>query len=75
MAGRQAARNIVVVEKLSKTFGQLKAVDEVSFEIKEGEIFGFLGPNGAGKSTTINMLTTLLPPSSGRAEVCGFDVS
>ncbi|MGP8110252.1 MAG: ATP-binding cassette domain-containing protein [Thermoplasmata archaeon] len=63
------------VEKLSKTFGQLKAVDEVSFEIEEGEIFGFLGPNGAGKSTTINMLTTLLPPSSGTATVCGFDVS
>jgi len=66
---------IVKVEKLSKTFGQLKAVDEVSFEIKEGEIFGFLGPNGAGKSTTINMLTTLLPPTSGIAAVCGFDVS
>jgi ABC-2 type transport system ATP-binding protein len=65
----------VKVEKLSKTFGQLKAVDEVSFEIKEGEIFGFLGPNGAGKSTTINMLTTLLPPTSGIAAVCGFDVS
>jgi ABC-2 type transport system ATP-binding protein len=66
---------IVKVEKLSKNFGQLKAVDEVSFEIEEGEIFGFLGPNGAGKSTTINMLTTLLPPSSGTATVCGFDVS
>jgi len=65
---------IVKVEGLSKSFGQQKAVDNVSFEIRQGEIFGFLGPNGAGKSTTINMLTTLLPPTSGKAEVCGFDV-
>ncbi|MGA2665315.1 MAG: ATP-binding cassette domain-containing protein [Nitrososphaerales archaeon] len=66
---------IVKVEGLSKTYdGKFKAVDSVSFEIREGEIFGFLGPNGAGKSTTINMLTTLIPPSSGKATVCGFDV-
>ena len=65
---------IVKVENLSKAFGPLKAVDNVSFEVSEGEIFGFLGPNGAGKSTTINMLTTLLPPTSGKAEVCGYDV-
>ena len=54
---------IINVDKLSKTFGKLKAVDGVSFYVKEGEIFGFLGPNGAGKSTTINMLTTLLTPA------------
>lgn len=65
---------IVKVENLSKNFGQLKAVDGVSFEIKEGEIFGFLGPNGAGKSTTINVLTTLLTPSGGKAEVAGLDI-
>ncbi len=65
---------IVRVENLSKRFGKLTAVDSVSFEISEGEIFGFLGPNGAGKSTTINMLTTLMRPSSGRAEVCGYDI-
>jgi len=65
---------IVKVEGLSKTFGALKAVDNISFEVNEGEIFGFLGPNGAGKTTTINMLTTLLKPSSGKAEVCGFDI-
>jgi ABC-2 type transport system ATP-binding protein len=66
---------IIMVNNLSKTFGKLKAVDNVSFEVKEGEIFGFLGPNGAGKTTTINMLTTLLKPSSGNAEVCGYDIS
>ncbi len=67
--------SIVKVENLSKSFdGKTKAVDGISFEVKEGEIFGFLGPNGAGKSTTINMLTTLLPPTSGKAEVCGFDI-
>ncbi|MDA4113455.1 MAG: ATP-binding cassette domain-containing protein [Thaumarchaeota archaeon] len=66
---------IVKVENLSKNFGKLKAVDGVSFEVKRGEIFGFLGPNGAGKSTTIKMLTTLLHPSSGTAEVCGYDVA
>ena len=66
---------IVKVEGLTKTFdGKVRAVDGVTFEVKQGEIFGFLGPNGAGKSTTINMLTTLLPPTSGKAEVCGFDV-
>ncbi|MHB1907533.1 MAG: ATP-binding cassette domain-containing protein [Nitrososphaerales archaeon] len=65
---------IVKVENLSKNFGNLKAVDGVSFEIEEGEIFGFLGPNGAGKSTTINMLTTLLRSSSGTAEINGLDI-
>jgi ABC-2 type transport system ATP-binding protein len=70
------SKAIIVVDKLSKTFsdGKIKAVDGVSFEVKEGEIFGFLGPNGAGKTTTINMLTTLLKPSSGNAEVCGYNV-
>jgi ABC-2 type transport system ATP-binding protein len=70
------SKPIIVVDKLSKTFsdGKIKAVDGVSFEVKEGEIFGFLGPNGAGKTTTINMLTTLVKPSSGNAEVCGYDV-
>jgi ABC-2 type transport system ATP-binding protein len=67
---------IVRVEGLVKSYdgGKTRAVDGVSFEVKQGEIFGFLGPNGAGKSTTINMLTTLLPPTSGMAEVCGLDV-
>lgn len=65
---------IVDVENLSKTFGKLKAVDGISFDIKEGEIFGFLGPNGAGKSTTINMLTTLMKPTSGKATIAGYDI-
>jgi len=74
MSETSTGASIVEVTNLSKSFAKLKAVDSVSFEVKEGEIFGFLGPNGAGKSTTINMLTTLLKPSSGNAQVCGYDV-
>jgi ABC-2 type transport system ATP-binding protein len=73
-AGTPSSSAIVKVEKLSKTFGNLKAVDNISFEIEEGEIFGLLGPNGAGKTTTINMLTTLLKPTSGDAQVCGYNI-
>ncbi len=66
---------VIDVRELSKSFnGKVKAVDDVSFEVKEREIFGFLGPNGAGKTTTINMLTTLLRPTSGSALVCGYDI-
>jgi ABC-2 type transport system ATP-binding protein len=65
----------VEVEKLVKRFGTFTAVDEVSFSVSPGEIFGFLGPNGAGKSTTIRMLCGLLRPSGGRARVGGFDVA
>ena len=69
-------KKMIVVESLSKIFnGKLKAVDNVSFEVNQGEIFGFLGPNGAGKSTTINMLTTLMKPTSGKAEISGFDIA
>ena len=66
--------NSIETKSLSKTFGDLKAVDTISFNVKEGEIFGFLGPNGAGKSTTMMILTTLLKPTSGQALVSGFDV-
>jgi ABC-2 type transport system ATP-binding protein len=64
------------VSNLSKTFKpQIKAVDNMSFQVYEGEIFGFLGPNGAGKTTTISMLTTLLTPTSGTAQVAGHDIT
>tara|TARA_B100000029_G_scaffold500424_1_gene572156 strand:+ start:352 stop:1356 length:1005 start_codon:yes stop_codon:yes gene_type:complete len=64
----------IKVDSLSKEFQKFKAVDNISFQIDEGEIFGFLGPNGAGKSTTMMILTTLLKPTSGKASVQGFDV-
>jgi ABC-2 type transport system ATP-binding protein len=64
----------IVVEKLVRKFGDFVAVNEVSFHVPSGEVFGFLGPNGAGKSTTVAMLTTLLSPTSGQAAVCGYDV-
>jgi ABC-2 type transport system ATP-binding protein len=65
----------VVVEHLSRSFGDLVAVRDVSFEVRRGEIFGMLGPNGAGKSTTLRILCGILDPSGGRAIVVGFDVS
>ena len=65
----------VHIEKLVKRFGDFVAVDNVSIDVAPGEIFGFLGPNGAGKSTTIRILCGLLPPTSGRATVGGFDVA
>ena len=64
----------IETDGLTKKFGDFTAVDDVSFIVKKGEIFGFLGPNGAGKSTTIKMLTTLLYPTSGSAKICGYDV-
>jgi len=70
-----ANHNSVVVEKLVKCFGDFTAVDEISFETRRGEVFGFLGPNGAGKSTTIRMLCGLLRPTAGRATVAGFDIA
>lgn len=69
-------RPIIEVEDLVKIFvGGNRAVDEVSFDVQEGEIFGFLGPNGAGKTTTINVITTLVRPTSGVVRVAGHDVS
>ena len=62
------------VEHLSRTFGAFRAVDDVTFDVRRGEVFGFLGSNGAGKSTTIRMLCGLLTPTSGRATVDGLDV-
>ncbi len=64
---------MIHVEHLVKTFGEVKAVDDVSFDVPRGEIFAFLGPNGAGKTTTIQMLTTLQTPSSGTIALDGLD--
>jgi ABC-2 type transport system ATP-binding protein len=65
---------MVVVEQLNKVYGEQKAVHDLSFEAKKGEIVGFLGPNGAGKTTTMKILTSYIPKSSGTVTVCGFDV-
>src|SRR5438045_2574632 len=65
---------IIHTEHLSRRFGELVAVRDVSFDVKRGEIFGVLGPNGAGKSTTIRMLCGILDPSAGRGTVVGFDI-
>ena len=64
----------IEVTKISKEYGQQKALNEVSFSVGEGSITGFLGPNGAGKSTMMKILTCFIPQSSGTAKVCGFDV-
>ncbi len=64
---------MIRVQQLTKKFGDITAVDQVSFDVARGEIFAFLGPNGAGKTTTIKMLTTLLPPTSGTLEIDGLD--
>ncbi len=64
----------IEVNGLSKRFGETKAVDNISFSVDKGEFFGFLGVNGAGKSTTINMLSTLIAPTSGDAKVCGMEL-
>ena len=65
----------IVLKNLTKIYGEQKAIDEVSFSIKSGEIVGFLGPNGAGKSTTMKILSGYIPQSSGTAEVLGLDVA
>src|SRR5580704_1097640 len=69
-----AAAPILSVQHLGKSFRDLKAVDDVSFEVGAGEIVGLLGPNGAGKTTTINMVLGVLSPSSGKIEIDGIDL-
>src|SRR5580704_13508432 len=64
---------MIRVDHLVKTFGEIEAVRDISFDVAQGEIFAFLGPNGAGKTTTIKMLTTLLRPTSGTLEIDGLD--
>ena len=65
---------MISVQALCKNFNNFQAVDQVSFEVKPGEVLGFLGPNGAGKSTTMKMLTCFIPPTSGTAEICGYSI-
>lgn len=65
---------VIKVEGLKKYFGDVRAVDDISFEVERGELFGFLGINGAGKSTTINMLCTLYAATAGSVEICGYQV-
>ena len=67
--------HVIQTTNLTKQYGELKAVDNVSLSIGRGEIFGLLGPNGAGKTTTINILTGLSLPSSGIAKIAGLDVT
>jgi ABC-2 type transport system ATP-binding protein len=63
------------VTNIAKSFGAIKAVKDISFKVDKGEVLGFLGPNGAGKTTTMRMITGFLPPTSGTAIVCGYDVT
>jgi ABC-2 type transport system ATP-binding protein len=65
---------MIEVEQLSKSYGPIKAIEDISFVVEKGEILGFLGPNGAGKSTTMRILTCFMPPTSGTARVAGYDI-
>ena len=66
---------MIEVKNVTKKYGNFVAVDNISFNIKEGEIIGLLGPNGAGKSTTMNMITGFIEPTSGRILIDGYDIS
>ncbi len=72
---QQNSDKVIVAEKLTKKFGNFTAVDEISFEVEKGEIFGFLGANGAGKTTAMRMLCGLSNPSSGKGIVAGYDIA
>jgi ABC-2 type transport system ATP-binding protein len=74
LSGTDGDRSIVA-RALTRSFGDLKAVDGLDLDIASGKVFGFLGPNGSGKSTTVKMLTTILAPTAGTAQVAGFDVT
>jgi ABC-2 type transport system ATP-binding protein len=70
----QQRNAVITVNGLTKRFGAITAVDDISFTVPEGELFGFLGPNGAGKTTTIRMLTGILTPDAGDVSICGIDI-
>lgn len=65
---------MIEIQNLSKHYGQIRAADNVTFNVEKGEILGFLGPNGAGKTTVMNIITGYLPPTEGSVKVCGYDV-
>jgi ABC-2 type transport system ATP-binding protein len=65
---------VIEVQHITKRYGRVTAVDDVSFRVERGEVLGFLGPNGAGKTTTMRILTGYMPPTSGKALVAGHDV-
>ncbi|HEY5585942.1 MAG TPA: ATP-binding cassette domain-containing protein [Ruminiclostridium sp.] len=65
---------MIEIQNLTKSFGQIKAVNDISFTVEKGEILGFLGPNGAGKSTTMNIITGFMPSTEGTVKVCGYDI-
>src|SRR5687767_4342425 len=73
-AGRIANGSAIEIEKLSVSYGEVQAVRGVSFQVRQGEIFGLLGPNGAGKTTTLSAIEGLVKPKSGRVTVLGMDV-
>jgi len=70
----EAKQLTITADQLTKTFGNFTAVNNISFEVKSGEIFGFIGANGAGKTTAMRMLCGLLKPTSGKATVAGFSI-
>ena len=75
MNGNNIGGKIMIeIQNLTKSFGQIKAVNDISFTVEKGEILGFLGPNGAGKSTTMNIITGFMPSTEGTVKVCGFDI-
>jgi len=75
MRGNNIGGKIMIeIQNLTKSFGQIKAVNDISFTVEKGEILGFLGPNGAGKSTTMNIITGFMPSTEGTVKVCGYDI-
>src|SRR5579862_5303705 len=71
---KDGSLRVITVEHLTKHYGRVAAVNDISFEVNKGEILGFLGPNGAGKTTTMRILTGFMPPTSGSAAVDGHDI-
>ena len=69
-----ATEKVIEVRALAKSYGAIRALDGVTFDVRRGEVLGFLGPNGAGKSTTMRMITGFIPPTAGTVSVCGFDI-